>query len=627
MMIEFLKTLLTKVGADVAYSTFQRHEWLVGEIAAFSEQDVLVTLPRLGKAFDKALVVDCASGNLDRLTALSLEWLGCLDRASRVAGVISLGILHPDEDDEPSNSQRAERIYAVRQFLLLLSKLELAVTLTDESLEAFVGRVTQTVTLPVQKRAARALVHHMLYGIDIFNVIPKHGPGAVAEGDPPHLKGHRRLVNQNDWAYGPEFFLTSSMFLEYAYTGEPAFTAVPAVARLVAVPKDFRGPRLICAEPSFNQWIQQGQARAIVDGLERNPITQNRVNFTSQLFNQELALESSQSGKYATLDLKDASDLVRVTHVHELFPDKIRELLMCTRSGQVSLPQGREPVNITTMAPMGSSVCFPVEAVVFYAVAVTAITEVRLGPDGALRKLSSLSGAREAARMADVHVYGDDIIVPAIYAESVMQLLRSFGFLPNESKCCLLQAPSFRESCGVDAWAGVNVTPIKFRHLLDRSKPEGLLGVRDVINNLLNKKLYEAAAFLLSEGCRVYKGRLVVSTDVRDSATCVVDPCGVLRSFFQSEVTYPRKWDRNLQQWRARLCRVTPVHVGKGTENSFLDRAVLDSILGRRADPLGFALPRRVKEEWGWNHVYGNLAIYSGYTGNFTGVYISGPCV
>lgn len=612
MMIEFLRTLLTKVGADVANSTFSRHEWLKEELAAFSERDVLVTLPRLGKAFDKALVVECASGNLRPLHSLCMGWVGDVDKAVRVAGVISLGILHPVEDEEIHPWTDADRIYAVRQFLLLLSKLEPdAIDLADEVLESFVARMTSTYSLPYQKKAARALVYHMLDGCNIYDIIPKHGPGAVAEGDPPHLKGHRRCLNENDWAYGPEFFMTSSMFLDYAYKGEPTFTAVEAVARLVAVPKDFRGPRLICAEPTFNQWLQQGQARAIVDHLERGPITKGRVNFTSQAINQKLALQSSKSGNYATLDLKDASDLVKVNHVHELFPDKIRELLMCTRSGRVLLPQGRGTVEITTMSPMGSSVCFPIEAVVFYAVAVTAITEVRLGPDGALRKLSSRKGCVSAAGEADVHVYGDDIIVPAMYAEAVMQSLRSFGFLPNDAKCCYLQAPSFRESCGVDAWAGVNVTPIKLRHLPNRHKPEGLLGIRDVINNLIDKKLYEAAAFLLAEGCRVYPGKLVVSTDVRDRATCVVDSCGILDFFFHCYRSYPKRWDRNMQRWKARLCRVSPVHVGKGNKNSFLDRAVLDSILGRRADPLGFALPRRVKEEWGWNQVYGNLSIYS----------------
>jgi hypothetical protein len=82
------------------------------------------------------------------------------------------------------------------------------------------------------------------------------------------------------------------------------------VAKLTAVPKDSRGPRLICVHPKEAIWIQQGQRLKLEAAITSSNLTKGRINFTDQTVNGGLALESSKSGRLATLDLKEASDRI-----------------------------------------------------------------------------------------------------------------------------------------------------------------------------------------------------------------------------------------------------------------------------------------------------------------------------
>jgi hypothetical protein len=95
---------------------------------------------------------------------------------------------------------------------------------------------------------------------------------------------------------------------------------------------------------------------------------------------------------------------------------------------------------------MGSAVCFPIEALCFYALAVSVL---------------HLHGRSEIRNNPDVYVYGDDIIVRSEDYALLLQYFPKFGLKFNLGKCCV--AGSFRESCGCDAFMGVEVTPIRCR--------------------------------------------------------------------------------------------------------------------------------------------------------------------
>jgi hypothetical protein len=104
------------------------------------------------------------------------------------------------------------------------------------------------------------------------------------------------------------------------------------------------------------------------------------------------------------------------------------------------LPNGKV-LTLNKFAPMGSCLCFPILALTVWAILTAA------APD---------TDTRES-----ILVYGDDVIVPTAYAVNAMEQLESFGLKINRDKSCT--SGLFRESCGMDAFKGVNVTPVRLR--------------------------------------------------------------------------------------------------------------------------------------------------------------------
>jgi hypothetical protein len=230
---------------------------------------------------------------------------------------------------------------------------------------------------------------------------------------------------------------------------------------LEAVPKTAEKPRLICIEASYNQFMQQALMHNLRDELERK---HSVCSFVEQTTNREMALEASVSGRSATIDLSDASDRVAMALVEELFrfnPAFLRYLRL-SRSPFAQLPGGGL-VLLNKFASMGSALTFPVEAMVFTALVVTSICR-RSGD------FSPQTIRRLGKRGHGLSVYGDDIIVPVEHAQTVMDDLESVGLRVNRSKSFL--SGKFRESCGMDAYDGWEVTPVYMRRNMPRNRGE-----------------------------------------------------------------------------------------------------------------------------------------------------------
>jgi hypothetical protein len=148
--------------------------------------------------------------------------------------------------------------------------------------------------------------------------------------------------------------------------------------------------------------------------------------------------------------MKDASDRVSWELVAYLFPGAWVDALYATRSPRTKLPDGTI-VNLNKFAPMGSAVCFPVEALIFWALCVSVVSCTRN---------VSLVEARKS-----IYVYGDDIICNSEDQAVIREHLPKFDLMVNEDKCCVHK--NFKESCGCDAYKGVDVTPTKIRSTWD----------------------------------------------------------------------------------------------------------------------------------------------------------------
>lgn len=301
---------------------------------------------------------------------------------------------------------------------------------------------------------AREIIHDLCQDVNLEDLRPKNGPGSTA----------CRSDAREKWAFDrhlPRLF--SWTFGDYLYRYEPKKDHPCLTARLVEVPKDSKGPRLISMEPREYQWIQQGLWSSIERSMKRSFFGKN-IRFRDSMTNGKLALQSSITRKNATIDWSSASDRLAYHLVKMLFPNRLFKAMDLASSREVEVPWQHEPVRMEKFSPMGNALCFPVESMVFYALA-TAATAV---------KYQTYLGA--AAKK--VHVYGDDTIVPVDVADFVIQQMESFGMAHNTQKT--FSRGHFRESCGVDAWHGAVVTPRYFRGVFN--------GGRTCHNRRLGKK-------------------------------------------------------------------------------------------------------------------------------------------
>jgi len=313
-------------------------------------------------------------------------------------------------------------------------------------------------------------------------LVPKHGPGATAD----RLRGNAKFT-LSEWTWRLEsggfpsvdFLMPNQKYWHRLTHVEFAEPGNERPSRVVAVPKTLKTPRIIAIEPACMQYTQQAVAEPLVELLESDPLSGSIVGFTRQEPNQLLAKLGSIDGSLATLDLSEASDRVSnqlVKHMLQGFTHLLDAVQAC-RSLRADVP-GYGYTPLTKFASMGSALCFPVEAMVF-------ATVVFVGIESAREHRLSRKDLKEF--VGTVRIYGDDIIVPVEYAESVSSALELYGFKVNPHKS--FWNGNFRESCGKEYFDGHDVSIVKVRQKLPKSR-------RDVVELIsavsLRNQLYWA---------------------------------------------------------------------------------------------------------------------------------------
>lgn len=211
------------------------------------------------------------------------------------------------------------------------------------------------------------------------------------------------------------------------------------------VPKDSRGPRVITREPAHQLKVQMSFFDYFSKFFEVK--TKNRINFSDQGINQNLARIGSIKGDYATLDLKDASDRVSYDLVKQMsrFVPVLRSFLKF-RSSEALLPSGKKH-KLKKLAGMGSGLTFIWLALVCH----TAIAT----------EISQRTGVHYNDAASSVFVYGDDIVVSSCHVDYAQQALKKVGLAVNSNKSfyrkVLGSYKCFRESCGGDFFGGTDV--------------------------------------------------------------------------------------------------------------------------------------------------------------------------
>jgi hypothetical protein len=514
------------------------------------------TLPRLGKALDKAL-----SGQ-DRLNSIVLgfDTQDGDTELPRFLGEFFNRVLQPSGAllEHPCVTS----VGVLRQVLYLFYKYELPYTDEQEqnviskfertedelsSTDSVLQRIAeqsrlrsvfrrepaqQVLSTPRVARRARSLLWSLFRSFDPKNIHPRHGPGAVATRQKHSEKYLWTNVSAKITDVYPfdAYFCASLGHVCDRYQQFHTVDDKDQSARVILVPKDSRGPRLISCEPVDYQWVQQGLGRAIVDLVERHHLTKWNVRFTDQAPNRVAALYGSSSGKYATLDLNEASDRVSLELVRLLFPEHILVYLEACRTSSTELPDGRV-LPLRKFAPMGSALCFPIMALCVWAILTAA--------------------ANDADTRESIYVYGDDVIVPTAFAVNAIEQLEAFGLRVNRDKSCT--SGLFRESCGMDAFNGVDVTPVRLRTVWSSTpRPEAYSSWIAYANSFWDKRYYRTYEFIRERLHSLYGP--IPSDDMHLA-------CPSLREVPEDERPKRRRFNRDLQkvQYKVRDLK-SPAH-------------------------------------------------------------------
>lgn len=427
------------------------------------------TLPSLGKALDRALQglepfqvpMHFRTGAHSALPELFRWYFRNVFHDSTAQLLQPNG---PNDANRRETEVEVASIRALRQILYYLYKLEIPATQETEALclDSFEQVDHELSEFSIIRsdyvKDCSRFINDVFGTFDHRNITPRHGPGVVATGEESHAKHvFSRLYTAIERVYPfTEYYVYSTAHIADDYNRIQELQVLQAgTTKVKLVPKDSRGPRIISCEPLEYQWIQQGLGRAVMAHLESHRLTAGHVNFTDQAINRRLALEGSADQRWVTLDMKEASDRVGVDLVQKMFwtVQPLLDALLATRSPCSELPSGRV-VQLNKFATMGSCLCFPVQAIVFYALAVVAIRREY--------------GVTRREALDSVYVFGDDIIVDARYYPALLQWLPTVGLRFNDGKCCT--AGFFRESCGCDAYKGVDVTPLRLKKVWCRPR-------------------------------------------------------------------------------------------------------------------------------------------------------------
>jgi len=237
--------------------------------------------------------------------------------------------------------------------------------------------------------------------------------------------------------------------------------------RVTTVAKTAETDRTIAIEPSLNVFVQKG-----VDTYLKSRLRRVGVDLKDQTRNHLPARLGSMRPFYsATLDLSSASDCVSREVVDWLFPKLWVTLLDALRSPEYTMDKGKTWSIYEKFSSMGNAFTFPIETCIFFAIA---------------KSCTIFAGGD----LSVLRVYGDDIIVdPRVYPVLV-EILGFLGFSVNLSKSFAFGP--FRETCGSDFLAGVDLRPV-YVSKIPRNDKE--------VYNLFNRLLWNRIGFRLHNLC------------------------------------------------------------------------------------------------------------------------------
>lgn len=348
-------------------------------------------------------------------------------------------------------------------------------------------------------------------------------------------------------------------------------------SKFTTVPKTSKTDRGIAIEPTLNIYGQLGVGRVI-----RNRLLRFGVDLNSQDRNRDLARRAFRED-LATIDMSMASDLISTSVVSSLLPPDWYELLTLFRSNFITIDG--ESVELEKFSSMGNGYTFELESLIFASLVHTIVPQ------------------------DDLHltaIYGDDLIVPQVYADAIINALELLGFKVNHKKSFL--AGSFFESCGSDWFREKPVRPFYLRRQKEGKKIPYSLQVANQLRLYSNMRMN-------GYGCdsrfRPLWVALFKATNKAWRECCVPSSLGDVGFIASQRECKPQRAKHGIEGYYVKTMMSSPLKKRKTTIGLLLAnlaRAVLpEPTYGRepRRGYLGRYRPRRTlisqwSEEFGW---------------------------
>jgi len=326
-------------------------------------------------------------------------------------------------------------------------------------------------------RNLKTVLSECLGPLQIDTLLPHFGGGKVAERHVLNVYdklGSLGIHPRLEYAFCKPMLMSRSEEKGFHQRWWSTHNDTHDVSLLKFVPKDISKSRSICMEPNAFMFFQQEVWRWMRRSIDQAPIGRF-INLSDQGVSRDAAIHGSQYLCTDTIDLSSASDSVSVELVKRVFPRDWLYYMLATRTSKVKTPDGSVR-SVYKFAPMGSAVCFPTQCILFTGICIYAYHAVMTGTTTGNYELTASDVSATLAGMYERRsawtpfrkkfeppvVFGDDIACDSRVTGVVIDLLERFGFVVNVGKS-FTGSRSFRESCGVYAYEGHDVTPVMYR--------------------------------------------------------------------------------------------------------------------------------------------------------------------
>jgi hypothetical protein len=318
----------------------------------------------------------------------------------------------------------------------------------------------------------KTIIDYLSDGYELLDAAG-HGPGATRDGG--------RHKDTKNLAYDPTY--QSNMVIG-THPREFNFHRIPKRApddsEWMAIFKDLFNVRCITLETVPQMLAQQAIKRSLYYQTDNKLMPMGLyTQYKDQRTSGMMALRGSgRSAKIglSTIDLSHASDDISLDLIVQVFSGNLLSDLMAARTPGCVLPTYGH-IELGMFAGMGSATTFPVQTMLFTAIAILAVARSVQKQHGLVddysASLADVTLPYGGFAMPDQHgndrrvplhhvirCYGDDIIVPDFAVDEIFDLLSKLGFTVNKDKS-FTGVSAFREACGIFACGGQNVTPLR----------------------------------------------------------------------------------------------------------------------------------------------------------------------